>query len=167
MDSYAMPITPFTSTCGSGLLAKLPSLLAPPSLIVTMQDLWQGVPVLEQTFRCMDKQSCCVFFVTSLEESDLERSFLEIATSAKSSAAGVLRTVVGIGGGQAIDVAKYFAWRSGTTKANHSTVGKKRCVGCNNGSAYQAEVQSGNNNLFCIASGSTDAGVVVSVECAR
>lgn len=61
----------------------------------------------------------------------------------------------------------YFAWRSGTTKANHSTVGKKRCAGCTNGSAYQAEVQSGNSNLFCIASGSTDAGVVVSVECAR
>ena len=41
-----MPITPFTTTCGNGLVAKLPSLCAPPYVIVTMQDLWDGVPVL-------------------------------------------------------------------------------------------------------------------------
>lgn len=108
-----MPITPFTTTCGNGLVAKLPSLCAPPYVIVTMQDLWDGVPVLKEPFQGAHKDSFRVFFVTSLEERDLEQSFAELAAFAKSSPAGVLRTVVGIGGGQAIDVAKYFAWRSG------------------------------------------------------
>jgi glycerol-1-phosphate dehydrogenase [NAD(P)+] len=108
-----MPTTAFTTTCGSGLLAKLPSLCAPPTVIVTMEDLWQTVPELKQAFDAMRNASYTVFFVTSLEERDLEQSFADIAAAAKASAAGALRTVVGVGGGQAIDVAKYFAWRSG------------------------------------------------------
>ncbi len=108
-----MPTSPFATTCGSGLLAKLPSLCAAPTVVVTMQDLWDGVPALKEAFRAMPTDSYKVFFVASLEERDLEQSFTEIAASAKVSAAGCVRTVVGIGGGQAIDVAKYFAWRSG------------------------------------------------------
>lgn len=110
---FRMPIAPFTTTCGSGLLSKLPSLCASPCLIVTMQDLWEGAAALKPAFQCMPIEAYTVFFVTSLEERDLEESFAAIAASAKASPAGVLRTVVGVGGGQAIDVAKYFAWRSG------------------------------------------------------
>jgi glycerol dehydrogenase-like iron-containing ADH family enzyme len=108
-----MPIAPFTTTCGSVLLSMLPSLCASPCLIVTMQDLWEGAAALKPAFHCMPIEAYTVFFVTSLEERDLEESFAAIAASAKASPAGVLRTVVGVGGGQAIDVAKYFAWRSG------------------------------------------------------
>lgn len=61
----------------------------------------------------------------------------------------------------------WFCWRSGTTKVNYQTVCRKRCVGCNNGSSYQAEVQRGNSTLFCLASSGTDGGVVVSVEAAK
>lgn len=72
--------------------------------------------------------------------------------------------------------AVYFFYRSVSnpvtgastvTKANYTTVGKKRCVGCNNGAAYQAEIGNADKNLFCVATSSTDAGVVLSVECAR
>ena len=101
------------TTCGSGLLAKLPSLCAAPTVIVTMQDLWDGVPVLREAFQAMPSDAYRVFFVKSLEQNDLDQNFAELAASAKKSTAGCLRTVVGVGGGQAIDVAKYFAWRSG------------------------------------------------------
>jgi glycerol dehydrogenase-like iron-containing ADH family enzyme len=108
-----MPTVPFMTTCGSGLLAKLPSLCAAPTVIVTMQDLWDGVPVLREAFQAMPSDAYRVFFVKSLEQNDLDQNFAELAASAKMSTAGCLRTVVGVGGGQAIDVAKYFAWRSG------------------------------------------------------
>jgi hypothetical protein len=48
---------PFTTTCGNGLLAKLPSLCACPAVIVTMQDLWDGVPLLKETFKDMQQMS--------------------------------------------------------------------------------------------------------------
>jgi hypothetical protein len=61
----------------------------------------------------------------------------------------------------------HLNWREGTTQANYATVGRKRCVGCNNGAAYQAEVTEGMRELYCISDASTDAGVIVSVEIAR
>ncbi len=48
---------PFTTTCGNELLAKLPSLCACPAVIVTMQDLWDGVPLLKETFKDMQQMS--------------------------------------------------------------------------------------------------------------
>ena len=70
----------------------------------------------------------------------------------------------------------YFAWGSPNldgggkpqlTQSNYNTIGKKRCVGCNNGSSYQAQIGEGNVSLYAISSGSSDAGVTLSVECAR
>lgn len=61
----------------------------------------------------------------------------------------------------------YFCWRDGTTKANYATVCRKRCVGCNNGSSYAAEVSAARANLFCIVTSTTDAGLQVAAEFAR
>lgn len=58
----------------------------------------------------------------------------------------------------------WICWASGTTRANYQTVCRKRCVGCNNGASYQADLLSVKGTAFCLASAGTDAGVVVSVE---
>ena len=53
-------------------------------------------------------------------------------------------------------------------KASITTVGLKRCVGCNNGSTYQAEVTGAQGSLFCVSgTGTNDAGTVLAVECGR
>lgn len=63
--------------------------------------------------------------------------------------------------------AAYFCWRTGTTKANYTTVCRKRCNGCAGGIAYNAEITNAGLDLFCIAGTSTDAGITVAVEVAQ
>lgn len=63
-------------------------------------------------------------------------------------------------------VAVYLAWREGTTAANYTTVGEKRCnvpatcpIG---GGEFESRAAKTIGNLFCIATGATQ---VVSVHC--
>jgi len=87
----------FQTVFGRDLIAEFPSILPRPYLVVTMQDLWP-------LFRHQFAEDCQVHFVQSTEEKILE---------AHLSTIGSIRAVVGLGGGQALDVAKYFAWRLG------------------------------------------------------
>ncbi len=75
----------------------MPNFAAPLCLVVTMADLW---PALGRHLPA----DTAVRFVESLERADLEAALPEIEGFA---------SVIGLGGGQAIDVAKYFAWRRG------------------------------------------------------
>ncbi|RJL23178.1 iron-containing alcohol dehydrogenase [Bailinhaonella thermotolerans] len=81
---------------GRNLVAELPAILNRPYLVVTMADLWpRFAPQLSDGL-------AAVHLVDSLEIEDLERL------------PGTLprfETIVGLGGGMAIDVAKYLAWR--------------------------------------------------------
>lgn len=81
---------------GRNLLAELSPTVNYPSLVVTMDDLWEmfGHHFQADTFRS--------HFVQSIEKTDLDNL---VANSSD------IKTVVGVGGGQAIDVAKYVAWR--------------------------------------------------------
>ena len=88
----------FTTVFGRGLVDELRHILPRPYLVVSMADLW---PRFEAAF---DAGLGAVHLVDSLEVADLERSLEGLP---------VWRSVVGIGGGQAIDVAKYAAWASG------------------------------------------------------
>ncbi len=95
-----MPIRPkdikaFRTALGRNLLAEIPNFVASPYLVVTMEDLW---PQLKAQFP--DGQA--VYFVRSMERADLESALPGIKPYA---------SVIGLGGGQAIDAAKYFAWR--------------------------------------------------------
>jgi hypothetical protein len=58
--------------------------------------------------------------------------------------------------------ATYWCWREGTTRANVTTACRKRCVGCNNGSAYVAEIAMATGNLHCFVA--DDGGVSAAVE---
>lgn len=60
----------------------------------------------------------------------------------------------------------YFCWRNGTKGGgvtglgigNIANVCRKRCVGCNNGSSYQAVVNNAQNNLYVLYASTDDAG---------
>lgn len=87
----------FTTVFGRGLLAEVPNFTLPKILIVTMDDLW---PV----FRNQLPGDVKVYCVRSMERTALDSDLQQVSGAA---------SIVGLGGGQAIDAAKYFAWRLG------------------------------------------------------
>ena len=61
-----------------------------------MEDLW---PIFGHHF---DGAECHAYICGSIQQADLER---------EASSLPEVRAIVGLGGGQALDVAKYFSWR--------------------------------------------------------
>jgi glycerol dehydrogenase-like iron-containing ADH family enzyme len=88
----------FNTVYGRGLIPELKTYVHRPYLVVTMADLW---PRFEADF---DDGLAGPLLVDSLERSDLDRLAAELPPFA---------SVVGLGGGQALDVAKYVAWARG------------------------------------------------------
>lgn len=86
----------FPTVFGRGLLEEFRNFVNPPFLVVTMEDLW---PIFGHHFEGAD---CRPYFCGTIEQGDLDK----IAESL-----GEIRAIIGLGGGQALDVAKYFAWR--------------------------------------------------------
>jgi glycerol-1-phosphate dehydrogenase [NAD(P)+] len=85
----------FETVYGRGLIPELKSIAHRPYLVVTMADLW---PRFAGDF---DDGLAGPLLVDSLERVDLDRTVAELAPHA---------SVIGLGGGQALDVAKYVAW---------------------------------------------------------
>lgn len=83
---------------GRNLIAELAPTVNAPALVVTMEDLWPifGESLPSDVFRA--------HFVDSIERASLETLVSDCSE---------IRSVVGLGGGQAVDVAKYVAWRLG------------------------------------------------------
>jgi glycerol dehydrogenase-like iron-containing ADH family enzyme len=86
----------FATVFGRGLIDELANIAHPRYLVVTMSDLW---PHFEPALA--GRGLAGVHLVDSLELRDLEAA-LDTLPDASS--------VIGLGGGQAIDVAKFFAW---------------------------------------------------------
>jgi glycerol-1-phosphate dehydrogenase [NAD(P)+] len=85
----------FLTVFGRGLVEELPKFVHRPYLVVTMEDLWpRFAPSLEPHL-------AGVHLVKTLDLAELERMAQELPAC---------RSVIGLGGGQAIDVAKFFAW---------------------------------------------------------
>lgn len=89
----------FETIYGRNLVAELPSFLPRPYLVVTMADLW---PTFEPVLRGPDLAA--VHLVETLDVTALGTIVDGLPTVA---------SVVGLGGGQAVDVAKFVAWRRG------------------------------------------------------
>ena len=87
----------FTTIYGRNLVAELPAFVHSPYLVVTMDDLW---PMFEPQLGGPDLAG--VHTVTTLEVDELEAELSRVPASA---------SVIGLGGGQAVDVAKFVAWR--------------------------------------------------------
>jgi glycerol dehydrogenase-like iron-containing ADH family enzyme len=88
-------VTAFPTAFGRALLSEVPNFVAAPYVVVTMEDLW---PRLRDQF----PDGTPAWFVHSMERDALE---------ANLAALGGYESFIGLGGGQAIDAAKYFAWR--------------------------------------------------------
>ena len=88
-------IPQFTTVFGRDLLPEVANFVRPKMLVVTMEDLWP-------LFRDSLPVNAMPYMVHSMERTALEA---DLATL------GDVASIVGLGGGQAIDAAKYFAWR--------------------------------------------------------
>jgi glycerol-1-phosphate dehydrogenase [NAD(P)+] len=88
--------TGFPTVFGRELIGELPNFVHRPYLVVTMGDLW---PRFEHLF---DSHLAGVHFVETLEAAALEDA---------AAALPDFGSVIGLGGGQASDVAKFVAWR--------------------------------------------------------
>jgi glycerol-1-phosphate dehydrogenase [NAD(P)+] len=89
-------VSEFPTVFGRDLIERLPEFVDKPYLVVTMHDLW---PAFQER---LTNGAAGVHFVETLELAELE----DIEPSLPETAA-----VIGLGGGQAIDVAKYVAWK--------------------------------------------------------
>lgn len=86
----------FTTIFGRNLVGELPAFVPRPYLVVTMADLWDK-------FRGhFDRHLAGPYLVHTLDGDELEGELASLPAC---------ESVVGLGGGQAVDVAKFFAWR--------------------------------------------------------
>lgn len=83
---------------GRGLLGELQAIVPAPYAVVTMPDLW---PIFASQ---LGEEPARVIKIESLE--------IEYLDQLVSSLDGI-KGIIGLGGGQAIDTAKYFSWRRG------------------------------------------------------
>src|SRR5215207_7024043 len=84
----------FTTIFGRNLIGELPNFVHQPTLVVTMEDLW---PKFQHFFPA----STNVYIVHTLDVDELYADAEKLTRC---------NSIIGLGGGQAIDVAKYFAW---------------------------------------------------------
>ena len=89
----------FQTVFGRELVGELQHFAHRPYLVVTMEDLW---PAFANQF---GSHLAGVHFADSLEVDELE---LEVERQPRFA------SVIGLGGGRAMDVAKFFAWTRGT-----------------------------------------------------
>ena len=86
----------FNVVFGRGLMEEAANFANPPFLVVTMEDLWPQ-------FRDRFPPESEAYFVHSLGRRDLEAELPKLRR---------YESIIGVGGGQAIDCAKYFSWRT-------------------------------------------------------
>ncbi len=86
----------FPTIFGRGLVAELPLIAHPPYLVVTMEDLW---PRFRSELR---GDLAGVHLVRTLDVAALGALLDDLPAAA---------SIIGLGGGQALDVAKFIAWR--------------------------------------------------------
>lgn len=88
----------FTTIFGRNLIGEMPNFVHQPYLVVTMDDLW------ELFARHFDDNLAGPYFVHTIDGDELRDEVVQLPETS---------CIIGLGGGQALDVAKYFAWSLG------------------------------------------------------
>ena len=86
----------FTTIFGRNLIGELPNIAHQPYLVVTMRDLWE---LFKHHF---DENLAGPYIVSTVDGDELADELSKLPEC---------RSIIGLGGGQALDVAKYFAWK--------------------------------------------------------
>src|SRR5215472_12624875 len=86
----------FQTILGRNLIGELKNFVHRPFLLVTMEDMW---PKFAKDF---EGAHCHRYFVKSVDEKALLGDLAALPPA---------EAVVGLGGGMAVDTAKFFAWK--------------------------------------------------------
>tara|TARA_B100000886_G_scaffold336739_1_gene296071 strand:- start:22 stop:1062 length:1041 start_codon:yes stop_codon:yes gene_type:complete len=86
---------PFQTISGFNQTQELENFIVPDTCIVTMDDIWK-------LYKNRFPKNIDVYFVNTLEEKELEKEVSKFIN---------YKMVIGFGGGQALDIAKYFSWK--------------------------------------------------------
>ena len=86
---------PFQTITGFNQIQELENFIVSETCIITMNDIWN-------LYKSRFPKNIDVYFVNTLEEKDLEKEISKFKN---------YKMVVGFGGGQALDIAKYFSWK--------------------------------------------------------
>src|SRR5690348_15579192 len=86
----------FQTILGRNLVGELKNFVHRPFLLVTMEDMWPKFA------KDLEGAEFLPYFVKSVDQKALEADLAKLPP---------VEAVVGLGGGMAVDTAKYFAWR--------------------------------------------------------
>ena len=86
---------PFQTISGFNQTKELDNFIVPDTCIVTMDDIWK-------LYKNRFPKNIDVYFVNTLEETELEKEVSKFIN---------YKMIIGFGGGQALDIAKYFSWK--------------------------------------------------------
>ncbi len=86
---------PFDTIAGINQIEEIENYILPETIIVTMVDIWS-------LYKKRFPKNIDVYFVNTLEEKELEREVSKFKN---------YKMIIGFGGGQALDIAKYFSWK--------------------------------------------------------
>ena len=95
MNSFINKFNPFQTIAGYNQVNELKNFILPDTCIVTMKDIWE-------LYHNRFPKNIDVYFVHTLEEIELEKEIEKFSN---------YKMIIGFGGGQALDIAKYFSWK--------------------------------------------------------
>lgn len=95
MNSFINKFNPFQTITGYNQVNELKNFILPDTCIVTMKDIWE-------LYHNRFPKNTDVYFVHTLEEIELEKEKEKFSN---------YKMIIGFGGGQALDIAKYFSWK--------------------------------------------------------
>tara|TARA_B100001287_G_scaffold152637_1_gene128471 strand:+ start:1669 stop:2706 length:1038 start_codon:yes stop_codon:yes gene_type:complete len=98
MNSTINNFNPFQTVSGFNQIDELVNFISDKTCVITMEDIWE-------LYKDRFPKHIDVYFVNSLEEVNLDKEINKFKN---------YTMLIGFGGGQAIDIAKYFSWKNDT-----------------------------------------------------